>query len=374
MVNTVHNDRCFRSYIIIMGNFSCKSRKEATRIIKSQVAKHRTEYTPKTPEINRSFEGENLLNLPAKEYLKYEFEAEGSFPLISEDPFAEKLINYRGLNSYQCCSGSKIGVTCRKGLKNDFNQDNFFIVSKPPFLLAGVFDGHGPNGHLISALARKNFPSSFLPNSSLAQNPVDCMHNAFIKTQEEIISKCEKSHNDCGISGCTATIIFFYEDSVFIGQLGDSRAILLRNCKGRLLPIPLTFDHNVNDPEEKARLEQNGGLIKQSSIDDNGKVSLPTNESLCLSVSRAFGDTAFSNIGVLCQPFITEHQTGQKDKFIVMCTDGVWDCIENREVAEILEYNSPESACNIVANLAWSRWIDKHQDRVDDITVLIIPL
>merc|ERR1719235_2380552 len=48
-----------------------------------------------------------------------------------------------------------IGHVCRRGKKPDSPcQDDFFVVADPNWVFAGVFDGHGPVGHLLANTAQ----------------------------------------------------------------------------------------------------------------------------------------------------------------------------------------------------------------------------
>lgn len=44
-----------------------------------------------------------------------------------------------------------VEFSCKKGKKHSMNQDNFFVIIEGKTRFMGVFDGHGYNGHLMSA-------------------------------------------------------------------------------------------------------------------------------------------------------------------------------------------------------------------------------
>lgn len=56
-----------------------------------------------------------------------------------------------------------------------------------------------------------------------------------------------------------------------------------------------------------------------------------------LAVSRAFGDVSFIDAGLMCEPEITRHVVTKKDSYLVLASDGVWDDLENDEVAAIVQ-------------------------------------
>ena len=161
---------------------------------------------------------------------------------------------------------------------------------------------------------------------------------------------------------------------MFTCHLGDSRAVLLKKYQNKLIALPLTTDHKASDPIEKSRILRNGGSIDKIHGTEIERVFIAKDSNQGLAITRAFGDTAFTYIGVISEPYIKELKINNDDEFVVICSDGVWEFIKNYEVAKILEVNKSENAANALAKLAWSRWIEETQDIVDDITVVIIPL
>lgn len=62
-----------------------------------------------------------------------------------------------------------------------------------------------------------------------------------------------------------------------------------------------------------------------------------------LAMTRSFGDEVASRVGVTCEPGkfefcllileILELDLGKDDKFIVLASDGVWEFLQNEDVA-----------------------------------------
>lgn len=332
------------------------------------------EYSPLTPDLNLNFEFYKTETAQLQPYVNCFFEVRGLIPSSKEDPFSEKTLKFIGSRAKDLCSGENIGLACRKGLNDHMNQDNLAVVSKPPYLFAGVFDGHGDSGHIISEQVCRFLPQILLEDLEMSVDPVDCIKKSFAKTQDAIKRKCSEIGVDCQYSGCTATVILITQNSMFTCHLGDSRAILLKKYQSKLIALPLTTDHKASDPIEKSRILRNGGNIDKIHGTEIERVFISKNSNQGLAITRAFGDTAFTNIGVISEPYIKEHRIINDDEFVVICSDGVWEFIKNYEVAKVLEVNKSENAANVLAKLAWSRWIEETQDIVDDITVVIIPL
>lgn len=66
------------------------------------------------------------------------------------------------------------------------------------------------------------------------------------------------------------------------------------------------------------------------------RVWLTNKSGLGLAMSRSFGDVLGQSIGIISEPTITEHRVRENDKYLVIASDGVWDCLTNKEVAKIV--------------------------------------
>jgi len=63
---------------------------------------------------------------------------------------------------------------------------------------------------------------------------------------------------------------------------------------------------------------------------------------------------------------------------VLMCSDGVWECIDSDEAVAIVGKHKPENcmeAAEEISKIAFDRWIKKFQGQVvDDITALVVNL
>ncbi|KAH8095177.1 protein serine/threonine phosphatase [Aureococcus anophagefferens] len=74
-----------------------------------------------------------------------------------------------------------------------------------------------------------------------------------------------------------------------------------------------------------------------------------------LAMGRSIGDNAVKRIGVIAEPEVRTHEVSDRDDFLVMATDGVWEFIPNEEAIEL-------------------RWRDIEGDYRDDITAIVMKL
>ncbi|CAE8738992.1 unnamed protein product, partial [Polarella glacialis] len=67
-----------------------------------------------------------------------------------------------------------------------------------------------------------------------------------------------------------------------------------------------------------------------------------------------------------------------RDRFLLLCTDGVWEFMNSQQVVEAVQKKAmedPMAAAEELAASAWDRWVHELRGEVvDDITVLVINL
>lgn len=190
-----------------------------------------------------------------------------------------------------------------------------------------ILDGHG--GSATSELLTQMLPPAVA--KALAR-PGASAQAALAEACRDVETRLPDPVADESCSGSTACIVLLTNGDtprVVCANVGDSRAVLFR----RGLPVPLSTDHKVSEPRERARILAAGGSITNNRL--NG----------VLSVSRAFGDkehkahrggemwgTVFSADPCSAEPEFTERELSDEDDFVVVACDGLWDVLSNEEV------------------------------------------
>jgi len=291
-----------------------------------------------------------------------------------------------------------IGWSCRKGMKPESpNQDSFSVlVVMSKFALYSVFDGHGPSGHFVSDFVRQHVVQLFLGNPLRATEPETAFVEAFKASQDMLEEMQEKRSSsdsmehliDASMSGTTCTMAYhnLETDILTIAHVGDSRAVL-----GRRYPAneqtaeELTQDHKPNLPGEKQRIENSvppGRVVFDGFY--NYRVFAQGGPYPGLNMSRAIGDvTGHKEAGLSAVPDVKvinlreERQTCEA-LMLVLCTDGVWEFIENEEAIEEIHKFQPtetEAAIQTLAKIGWERWMkDSDNEISDDITGILVNL
>ncbi|CAA3009927.1 probable phosphatase 2C 52 [Olea europaea subsp. europaea] len=243
----------------------------------------------------------------------------------------------------------------RKGI----NQDAMIVwedFMSEDVIFCGVFDGHGPHGHLVARKVRDTLPvklmtflhsfESKMNESSanccnrnaksdvvdpekgiLADDKVDLLwREAFLKSYKAMDKELRSHPNlDCFCSGSTAVTIVKQGSNLFMGNIGDSRAILgSKDSNDSLVAIQLTVDLKPNLPREAERIKRcRGRVFALQDEPEVQRVWLPFDDAPGLAMARAFGDFCLKEYGVISIPEFSHRILSDKDKFIVLASDGV---------------------------------------------------
>eukprot|EP00929_Paragymnodinium_shiwhaense_P082674 TRINITY_DN4369_c0_g2_i1.p1 TRINITY_DN4369_c0_g2~~TRINITY_DN4369_c0_g2_i1.p1 ORF type:complete len:508 (-),score=87.30 TRINITY_DN4369_c0_g2_i1:59-1582(-) len=382
--------------------------------------------------------------------------------------YASKAVASRGdeLDAFK----EHLGYACKKGHKPESpNQDSFLVCKVPDqFCIYGVFDGHGKQGHDVSNFVKDTLPKVLVTNLRKEMEPKLSLDQAFSTTQRLLESATNIGKLDAKRSGCTATVVLHVlrTNRLYVGHVGDSRCVLARHNELKQIwnASDLTLDHKPNIPEEKLRIEANGGQVRFDGY-STYRVYVRGKKYPGLAMSRAMGDlTAWKAAGVSACPDLLEQpleivspasspqsarstctrtpgEEGRKsrrssrsasdpavplhlypagpvtagwngarelptllgfesgnveldrwrasscsftshcldpvgDKFLVICSDGVWDFIDSQEAVEFVamfqDTQAMEAAEKLVS-IAWQRWTAETAGQVvDDITALVV--
>ncbi|KQK09009.1 probable protein phosphatase 2C 8 [Brachypodium distachyon] len=142
--------------------------------------------------------------------------------------------------------------------------------------------------------------------------------------------------------GSTAVVAVVGPRRIVVANCGDSRAVLSRAG----VPVPLSDDHKPDRPDEMERVEAAGGRV----INWNGYRILGV-----LATSRSIGDYYLKPY-VIAEPEVTVMDRTDKDEFLILASDGLWDVVSN------------EVACKIARNCLSGRAASKYPESVSGST------
>ncbi|GFP90057.1 probable protein phosphatase 2c 33 [Phtheirospermum japonicum] len=302
--------------------------------------------------------------------------------------------------------------------KKGTNQDAMIVWenfgSRTDTVFCGVFDGHGPYGHMVAKRVRDSLPlklsanwegnnmkndqvlrevslntmgslcsedSSFVSadDESRASVDVDEKHPEVFQTLKDSFLKAFKvmdkelrmyANIDCFCSGTTAVTLVKQGKDLVFGNVGDSRAVLGTRDKNNLLTaIQLTVDLKPNLPAEEERIRKcKGRVFALRDEPEVARVWLPNNNSPGLAMARAFGDFCLKEFGLISVPEISYRRITDEDEFII------WDVLSNEEVVKIVGSCPTRSyAARTLVETAVKAWRFKYPtSKVDDCAVVCL--
>lgn len=241
----------------------------------------------------------------------------------------------------------KVGIKTHQGMQREENQDyaDFRFLNKTCFDRKGVLmvlaDGMGGHagGSVASKMAVETLIADFCPKNQ--GGVINALKIGFLKANDLILARSRQDTDLKGM-GTTLTAVAIQEDQLFFAHVGDSRGYLITGQK----IYQLTQDHTY-----VAEL-LNQGLITQKEARNHPYDNI---------ITRA--------IGVSPNPIVDHCLDAYKTKpnqAVVLCSDGLYKCVRNREILEIAQKNDdPAHACRELVDLANQR------GGPDNITVMI---
>ncbi|XP_042464680.1 protein phosphatase 2C 70-like isoform X1 [Zingiber officinale] len=215
------------------------------------------------------------------------------------------------------------------------------------FGLFGIFDGHGGAGAAITAsqMLPENLASILSNHKRSAKvlslcDASDILQDAFTWTEAAMNHQYE---------GCTATVLLIWFDhnkELFAqcANVGDSACLICAD--GEL--IPMTEDHRVTSPSERARFFNAGKPLKDGE------------SRLCgLNICRMLGDKFLKEQDdrFSSKPHISQVVPIRKTStaFALMGSDGLWDVITMKKAARFVlqekqEVNKDQISADVIAN------------------------
>lgn len=290
-----------------------------------------------------------------------------------EESKAERVTVAEGSPESQSRLCDSFGYKCIKGLKYDLpNQDDFFVIQDNSFCVYGVFDGHGPEGHIVADFVQRMLPEFLMSEPNLQSSPKAALTLAFKKVQMAICASHTRGQINAEESGTTATIVLQLNDKLFVAYVGDSKAVLLTQADHRLEVAFATRDHKPDRPDETRRINRYGGEVRLSSEDSLARFFQRGSWKPGLLISRCLGDVKYQAFGLSYEPEIVELPLTSACRFMVVATDGLWDHLKPAYVASVLsKVNDIQIATEQLVLKSWDSWMATEEASADDITALV---
>jgi len=231
------------------------------------------------------------------------------------------------------------------GKMRENNEDCFFIEKeKQLFIVSDGMGGHNA-GEVASSTATQTVRDYFTVErlAKIKKNPQNIREEIInsIKQAHQNILEMSAQNPDYKGMGCTIVVALMIDDTLHLGHIGDSRAYLTDKKSITLL----TTDHTYVMQLVKAgkmRLDE----IRTSNIKNH--------------LSQALGAP------ITLTPDYNYQRLNPGNR-VLICTDGLWDLISDREIYNLLTQNkSKDQICKDFIRKA------NKKGGLDNITLVVI--
>ena len=188
-----------------------------------------------------------------------------------------------------------------------------------------VYDGHG--GTDASAYVGEKLHEYVFDSLSKGISMQRALWNAAAETDRDLLKKYNDADDAlCApdTSGTTAVCVAINLASGMLhcANIGDSRAVLCRSGKA----VDLSYDQKADNADEIARVAEAGGFVVGSRVMG------------VIAVARALGDPELKCEGrnvLSAEPEMTKTPLTQRDQFVIIACDGLWDVMSSQEAVDI---------------------------------------
>lgn len=212
------------------------------------------------------------------------------------------------------------------GMKRSVNQDNYMLKEYAPgIFLAVVCDGMGGarGGFEASSTATETFVASmdsFVTDHITVQNTIECtdsqihraLRHAALDSNKAVFSRAESEEELRGM-GTTLVAALLIGSTLYTANVGDSRLYVVHS--GEIKQI--THDHSYVQY-----------LVDAGHLTPEEAKTAP-NRNI---ITRAVGTDSSVDADV----FVTEIDAAAGDTYILLCSDGLTNHIDEAQLTEIL--------------------------------------
>ncbi|XP_030507831.2 probable protein phosphatase 2C 35 isoform X1 [Cannabis sativa] len=272
------------------------------------------------------------------------------------------------------------------------NQDCYSIKTQlqgdPNVHFLGVFDGHGQFGAQCSNFVKDKVVELLSDDPALLDDPEKAFNLAFETTNYEL-------HNnndiDDSMSGTTAITVLVVGDTLFVANVGDSRAVIAVKDGNQIVAEDLSRDQTPFRRDEYERVKLCGARVlsvdqveglkdpdiqswgnEESEGGDPPRLWVQNGMYPGTAFTRSVGDSTAERIGVVADPEVSKVQLTPNHLFFIVASDGVFEFLSSQAVVNMAaRYTDPRDACAAIAGESYKLWLE-HESRTDDITIIIV--
>lgn len=237
------------------------------------------------------------------------------------------------------------------------NNPNFFRTANDPMI-----DRSYVNLKFIAKLMQ--FGEELISTDS--RKVSDNLYFAANQLDKDLLDEALEEDSDlcsvqAALSGCVSCWSYIHDNHLYVGNTGDSSAIIVQQINDEWRPLKMSTNHSGQNERELKRVLNDHPREERTVLRNNRLLG-------CLSPLRAFGDCRFKlsfdqlnelegklydfNVPdmpdklilpfyrsppyLTAAPQIRYHRLGVSDRAMIIASDGLWDVMSQSEVAYLI--------------------------------------
>ncbi|KAJ8476270.1 hypothetical protein OPV22_019997 [Ensete ventricosum] len=270
---------------------------------------------------------------------------------------------------------------------NNSLEDQGQVITSPSATFVGVYDGHG-GPEASRFVSNRLFPHLDRFASEQGGLSADVIKKAFDATEEEffhLVQRSWLSRPQIASVGSCCLVGAIAGDTLYVANLGDSRAVLGRRALGRKTVVAerLSTDHNVSVEEVRKEVAELHPDDKQIVVHTRGVWRIKG----IIQVSRSIGDiylkkpefsrdplfhqfvspVPLKRPVITAEPSIRVRKLMPHDLFLIFASDGLWEQLSDEAAVEIVFKNPRAGIAKRLVRAALNEAARKREMRYDDI-------
>jgi serine/threonine protein phosphatase PrpC len=275
----------------------------------------------------------------------------------------------------------RIAFASVPGFGKDEEENEDFVATgelSNGLFYCAIFDGHGQHGRAVSEACALEVPKVLKTR---------CTGDAEQDMEKAIISAFSDLHTSIAaldgavaeFSGAVCTLALYEPKSrvLYVGNVGNAKAL----ASGQKGMEQMTVDHYCTVEEEKNRIVAAGGRVDASDdiqLGTLGEVRIWKGNTVLHTVSRAIGDLHGKTVGMLHTPSVRRIDVGDRFRFLVMCSSGVWKVMDPEGCSQLVEdlmhtSTDLQPLVDEILEQAAERWAELWQGENTSSLVLMFP-
>ncbi|KAK9672308.1 hypothetical protein RND81_12G091400 [Saponaria officinalis] len=252
----------------------------------------------------------------------------------------------------------------------------------------GVYDGHGgpETARFVCDHLFRHFQAIAAETNGVVT--AETIKRAFRATEEgfnDLVAKLWSAKPQIATVGTCCLVGVIYQHTLFVANLGDSRAVLGRkNCDtGSIDAVQLSNEHNANFEAVRKELREMHPDDQQIVVLKHGIWRVKG----IIQVSRAIGDVYMKNAQynrepiaakfrltepyqmpiMTANPSIISHRLQPNDLFLIFASDGLWEHLSNETAVEIVHSHPHAGSARRLVKAALHEAARKREMRYSDL-------